>query len=74
MHLGVVALNYSELSQKPGLFKEKNAVFSAQIHKVTLTKTWFKKKHLSSTVLTRELFNAAYLYTSQTKQYYIFYD
>ena len=35
---------YSELSQKTGFFKEQNEGFSAQIHRVTLTKTWFKKK------------------------------
>ena len=38
-------LTYNELFQKPGLFKEQNADFSAQIHSVTLTKTWFKKSH-----------------------------
>ena len=35
---------YSELSQKTGFFKEQNAGFSAQIHRVTLTKTWLRKK------------------------------
>ena len=38
------AINYSK---KPGLFKEQNTGFSAQIHSVTLTKTWFKKRHVS---------------------------
>ena len=31
--------NYSELFQKTGFFKEKNAGFSEKIHRVTLTKT-----------------------------------
>ena len=35
-------LRYSELFQKPGLFKEQNAGFSAQIHSVTVTKTWLE--------------------------------
>ena len=30
--------------KKKGFFKEQNAGFSAQIHSVTLTKTWFFKK------------------------------
>ena len=34
---------YSELFQKTGLSKEQNAGFSAQIHSVTLTKTFFFK-------------------------------
>ena len=32
------------IPKKTGLFKEQNAEFSAQIHSVTLTKTWFYKK------------------------------
>ena len=34
---------YREFSQKTGFFKEQNAGFSTQIHRVSLTKTWFKK-------------------------------
>ena len=30
-----VFISYSELSQRTGFFKEKNARFSAQIHRVT---------------------------------------
>ena len=36
-------MNYSK---KTGFFKEQNAGFSAQIHSVTLTKTWLFKKEM----------------------------
>ena len=39
------------IPKKPGFFKEQNAGFSAQIHRVTLTKTWIKKKHVSRQIL-----------------------
>ena len=35
---------------KTGFFLEENAGFSAQIHRVTLTKTWFKKRHVMSVI------------------------
>ena len=38
MCMAGTTVNYSK---KPGSFKEQNVVFSAQIHGVTLTKTWF---------------------------------
>ena len=47
---------YRELSKKKtGFFKEQNAGFSAQIHRVSLTKTWFSKKGMLSNHKTNSL-------------------
>jgi len=46
-------VNYSK---KPGLFKEQNAGFSAQIHSVTLTKTCLKKDMLFIAKIIHTLF------------------
>ena len=37
-------LKLQRIIKKTGFFKEQNAGFSAQIRRVSLTKTWFKKR------------------------------
>ena len=44
MDIWVVLGDTMNYSKKPGFFKEQNVGFSAQIYRVTMTKTWFKKK------------------------------
>ena len=41
------SFRYSELSRKTSFLQEQNAGFSAQIHRVTMTKTFFFKGMLS---------------------------
>ena len=43
-----LAHRYTDCLQKPGFFKEQNAGFSAQIPRVSLTKTWFSKTGMLS--------------------------
>ena len=49
-------MNYELLTtenypKKPGIFKKQNAGFSAQIHRVSLKKKLFKKRHVTTLIV-----------------------
>ena len=59
-------VNYPKI---PGFFNEQNAGFSAQIHSVTLTKTWFKKRHVIFLFSSFFLFNILYVHCHREQKF-----